>query len=254
MVSINPSNILVKVKRSDQKEKRDMIGGMCLNPNLVFLTQNLQYGVAVKIGDEIKGMISNIEEGHYILFHHAVEGSLQNTKKDQQELNSQYLFDDSDPEWRYYFVPKNFLYASWDGDKITTAPDYIFATMIESEQVIEDNGSIAVINNYKESRSDVEQKLQRLQQEVKAISRHVNDVAIRNTIMEKEAEMQKLTRMLNKKKIKQFSVNYVNNIIQSLMPNPKMAWYNLVGEAPTSIYFNGQNYHILLMKHIYCLL
>ncbi len=145
------------------------------------------------------------------------------------------------------------IYAVWDGEKIVTAPDFIFASIIEEEQSIED-GKMCIVKNYKESRGLVEQKLQDLQQQVKSLSRHLNEPAIKNKIIDLETEMQQLTAGLNKKRIKPFRIKWINNVINKIVPEmPSIAWYNLIGEAPTSISFNGEAYHILRMKHIYFL-
>lgn len=248
-VSINPNVAIIKLKREDQINHREKIGGMYLSQQHVFLKQNLQHGEVVLIGEYVKKLFTNIEVGDTLLFHHFIEGTMQDKNKLNQLLNSKFLVDDSDPVYRFYMVPKEQIYAVSSFGTIETVPSLIFGQMIESIQEEAMDGNMVVINNYKKERDLVDQKLEALKKEAMELSKYSKgNIEVIKKIQALEGEMASITNSLNRKVFKPFHISATNKEMPNFADN--LAWYSFVGEKPTTIDFEGNTFSILHCKHI----
>lgn len=245
--------VLVSVDREAQRLRREKIGALYSNPHHVFLKQNMQHGRIELVGEDVARQFPEAVVGATAIFHHCIEGSMQGTRQQHVELNERFIIIE-DETTRYYAVPFEYLYAV-DNGMIITSKDFVFGISIENDEreLTEESGFYSY-KNWKDRRSIVDQRLENLKQEALVMARSSGDkVQTYRRVQELEREMESITRTLNKKAFHPFEIKVSNKVVDRLCDGRAkdfLAFYSMIGEAPTSIEYNGIEYSVIRTRHI----
>lgn len=214
--------ILVKINKEDQKNRREKIGRLIFPPLYTKMRRELQYGEIVSVGYKVKKDFPHMEEGMTILFHHFVSGKEgENTDYGRYHIHTDEIYN-------YYLISGLCeegrdieYYGVWDGEKIIPHPTYIFLQKeqppekFSPEDILSQTtvtaAGILVFNNWKESREERTEKMEKLKSEIQNLSRGMAfDKNVAVVMQEKEQEMDRLAAENRKKQFLPYTVAYCN--------------------------------------------
>ncbi len=249
-----PHYLIVKVPKSEERDRRDKIGSIFVPPSFAFMTRNTQAGEIVAIGSKAGQEFPDAKPGHILIFHHFVQGS-------SAEPSEQLI--DSDNVYNYYFVCSddyngrfNQCYAIWDGEKIIPHMDFILLepekddSLSNLEEIAEKQtqkvGKLIIFKEWKESRQTIERKIESLKAEITSLNKTRMRPDVKKAIEEKEAQQMALSAKLHKKEYKPYSIAYANP--NSDLFNHKEVWCLNTATA-TIIEIFGKSYHVVNVKY-----
>jgi len=234
---IHPSYCIVKINKNDQNNKRSKIENLYTNTLMIFMKRNMQYGEVVMAGDIIKKKLNDNILGKNLIFSHIIEGTMQKNFD-----KSEYLFS-SDDLFHYYLVPEQFIYGyDYGNGHLIPMPDYVFASKMLDNNLKESNeaDNDFIICHYKENREITKQKLDDYKQEIISKSKSArNNFSLLKDLKSIEDEMIGINKTLNKKKILPF------------VCGDDLIYYLFIGDAPTTIEYNSNEYYILRKKYVH---
>lgn len=230
--------IVIKVPKKDEIEMREKIGEIYIHPTFVWMTRNTQNGIIVNVSPEAKRIFPEAKEGHILLTHHFVQGSML-----ESERTKRFLIHE-DEEFNYYNViakecngQNNQSYAIWDGINITPHKDYVF---FEKEMPYQSE------DNYMDAES-ITDKLSAIKAEIMSLTKTGLTQQVIQAIQSKESEQMRLSQNMHKKEYLQYKVAFSNpsqNITQGSIV------YALNIACNTEILFNGIEYRVVETRYI----
>lgn len=251
------SYVIIRLDREKQKQRREKIGRIIMPPTAVHMNHNLQQGEILLIGDVIKELLPEIEEGDRLIFHHSVEGywvparekSITIVTNDWRVYDNEYI----DPHI-YYAVRKDFIYGHIKPDgTIIVHPEMVLAIASpeeENNRNLKKVGALYIFNNYKEERQEVEKRLAELKREAET---HTDRAEI---IM---AEMERITKDLNKKRAGTFMPVFIGSRVlqyfNGRLDTTYVLWYEFLGSKGTvpqvtTIDIDGYIFYVLRSDYI----
>lgn len=241
MVKPTKPYFLVRINKQEQKERMEKTG-MFFNPSQVFMTRNMQHGEIVSIGENAAKAFPEAEIGQTLIFHHFVEGDIESRK-------DRLVFEDD--LFNYYVISAydqngnaTEVYGIWDGKKLIPHPEFIFLEKTPpvahdlpkddfiNQAMQQSKGGLFIFKEYKATREDNTQKLDRLKLEVRTLMKSTLTPQIKLTIEQKEKEMSDIGIEMNKRTYLPYTIAYANNILSK--------WFDMSVDSGDIIYCMNQ--------------
>lgn len=257
---------LVRVSKQKEKESKTKVGSILIPDNLTFMQFNTQCGEIVDIGEGAAKFFPEAKCGDILLMHHFCQAN------DENEARANHLIHD-DENYNYYVVSAyeyggkgNETYGVWDGEKIIPNKDYVFlevekppvndlpADELINQALKKTESSLLIFNEWKESREDKEAKQAELKLQVESLSKSGNDkLHIRQAILQKQWEMESLSREMNIKTYLPYTVAFANKSLsewfdRDIEPGEILGILNMA--CATKVNFNGVEYIVAHTKFI----
>lgn len=222
-----PSYFMVKIDKDAQRERRDKDGMWFNHPDHVFMQHEQQWGEIVAIGAEAAKDFPEAEIGHTLIFHHFVTG-----KGEMEEDGDNVFFIQEENGFRYYIVPATYIYATgdknlaygiWNGTEIIPHKDYIF---LEPEPELSDTTSVSengllTIDGWNESRQESGDKMAAMKRQVAELTKTSTVTSdLTEGIERKEAEMNAISKRINKKEYCTYEIAAANPTLKSKFSKP----------------------------------
>lgn len=230
-------NILIKVPKKEETERREKIGNLYIHPSFVWMTRNTQNGIVVSISPEAKKQFPEVKEGDILIVHHFV----QNTYAAKDNRNNFLVHEDID--YNYYSVTttmydgqNNQTYGLFDGEKIIPHKDYIF---LEKEMGEE--------NNIWNEPDYVHAKQQDIKNQIYSLTKTRLTPEIISAVHKLEKEQMELSTKLQKNEYLPYKIAYCN---PSLNLEKGSSIYSLNIASNTTIDFLGNSYRVVEKKFI----
>lgn len=260
--------ILIRINKSEQKDKKERLGAIILAPDHTFMQYNMQCGEIIGIGERAERAFPEAKVGFTAIFHHFVEG------ESDQEATENYLVD-SDETYNYYVITpcevpgKNVdIYGVWDGEKIIPHPSYIFLSPDPKLKVPDTpdeyinsaikktEGGIFVFSDWKETYEEKTSKMEKIKEQIKNLSINLNLPGVRETVFRLEEEMEVMSRELNKVTCSPYLIEYAPSIVSEWFDRKVDAGDQLFIKnifALTHVDFKDKKYRIASTKEIHAL-
>lgn len=208
-----PAYFLIRIPKNRQKERLEKMGNLYLHPNYVYLTRGMQYGQIVAIGEKAQMQLQEANCGDILLFHHFVES----------HEKSQCV--DSDEIYNYYVVTalshngqNNQTYGIWQNDTIIPHPEYLF---LEAEKPLDliqtpdeyiekalkaTESGIFLFKEWRIDRAALTSQMEEIKAQIESLSKTKMTAPVIKAIEEKEAEMNRISKIINSKKYQLYNL------------------------------------------------
>lgn len=188
MVAISP-NILVKVPKNIEVERREKEGHIYLHPSFVWMTKNTQSGIIESISPSAKEEFPESKEGEILIMHHFTQGT------HSEKSNRKTFLVHEDEEYNYYNVTtkewngqNTQSYGVWDGEKITPHKQYIFLKREEENT-----------EGWHETESETLERLANIKATIMSLTRTKLTPDIIREVQNREKEMYNINMGMQKK-------------------------------------------------------
>lgn len=235
-IKVISPNILIKVPKEEENNKREKIGDLFIHPSFVWMTRNTQNGIVVSISPEAKRQFPEVKENDILIVHHFV----QNTYAAKENRNSFLVHEDS--EFNYYSVTSkmhdgqnNQTYGLWNGIEIIPHKEYVFLEKETGE------------NNIWDEPDYVHQKQQDIKNQIYSLTKTRLTPEIISEVHKLEAEQMKLSTKLQKNEYLPYKIAYCN---PSLNLESGSTVFALNIAAQTEIDFMNKSYRVVEKKFI----
>lgn len=237
-----PPYFVVRIEKEQQKNKKEKIGSLYFPTQFTFMQRGLQNGEIVAIGSLAHKEFPQAKIGDTLIVHHFLEG-----KKDEKGYEKFLIHTDA--TYKYYVVTavdhngqKNMTYGVWDGEKITTHKEYILLekdrpvdTISIDEHIdkttIKSSGGLLIFKEWNTSRLQMEERMKELQNQVKELSKSTMTDSVKKGIEEKEAEMNKISQVINSKRYTPYTIAAFNPELHE--------WFDTEIEVGETIYMQN---------------
>lgn len=247
-----PDFVLIKISKQEQKDRKFKIGSLYIPEQLIYMTRNCQAGEIVEIGGAAQELFPDAKIGDALIVHHFLESE------------SKPYFIDSDNIYNYYTCPcmqtnMNLAYGYYNGETIIPHPDYVFLKVEkEDNQEMEiTKGGILTFKNWETTREENEMKLSRLKAEAQELAKtDPNRPDVKVAIEGREAEMNKISKTINTKKLLPFKIEYAHpslseNFGKQLQKDDVLYCANFA--CQTKMEFQQVEYIICKVEHVHFL-
>lgn len=243
--------IIVKVEKEVQVDSREKDGYFYTHSDHVFMQRERQYGEIISLGKEAQDIFPEAKVGHTLIFHHFVSGKdVEDKGNNRNHLYTDERFNYYAVTIKSYYGDRNMSYGIWDGEKIMPHPEYIFLQpqVLEPEQEIASNG-LTVIHK-EDTREEIGKKMKEIKSEIGELTKTHVSADLTTEIQNKEREMNKLSKITNKKELALYPVSYVSDKVKSFFTMP-FTFAGMVNVAcNTSILFNDTNFIVAPIKYL----
>jgi hypothetical protein len=255
-----PPYFLIRIKRADQKAKRESIGAIKLSPKETFMIYNVQYGEILSIGKRAAAYFPEAKVGHTLICHHFVQDT------DDTEARVNHLVH-QDSIYNYYVVTAyeipgkgNETFGVWDGHKIIPNKEYVF---LEPEKPAvkwgsndehinartkKTKGGLLVFKDWKEDKETLIERMGKLKAEISSLCKTgVSNPIVRQMITAKEKELDELVIKVNLVQFEPYTVVAAPKILSEMFGMrilPGKEIYILSNAAQMGIEVMGKNYRI----------
>lgn len=269
MPTLRPNSpyFLVRIAKKAAEERKEKIGDLFINPNGVAMTRNMQHGEIVGISQRAGQNFPEAKLGQTLIFHHFVEGM------DNHDASDNHLVD-SDESYFYYVVTpiafngkRNEVYGVWNGEAIIAHPDYVFLEADKKTEIADDtpdeflnkaiektSSGLIVFKEWKESREEKTARMTAIKAEIQELSsKNKMTPQLRNVILEKEEEMNKISMEINTKTYAPYKIAFAPAILNDWFSRKVKAGdilYMLNSACETYIEFKGTEYRVAETKYI----
>ena len=208
MLPFSP-NIIIKVPKKEEQEKREKIGNIYLHPSFVWMTRNTQCGVIVSISPDAQKEFPFAKVGDMLLCHHFVQAS-----HSIKENEKRFLVYEDDTYFYYNVTAKewngqnNQSYAIYDGEKIIPHKDYVFLEKPLPQAKLKVEG--IEIPDYKVTDEDIFAKLEIIKSDIMNLTKSRMTPDIKLAIQAKEREQSNLSKSIHEKKYLPYTLAYSN--------------------------------------------
>lgn len=259
-----PPYFLIRISRQEQAQKKQKLGSIIIPETETFMMYNLQCGEVIGIGQKAHEYFPEVEIGHTLLIHHFVQGANDNESREdhlvhQDEIYNYYVVTCYD-----YYRKGNETYGAWDGEKIIPNKDYIFLEIPTKKEpetpdeyinsaLQEHTSGLFTFSKWEESRETKAEKMKRLQEEIQWLSKSNPDKPhIRQGILEKEAELQRLSLDINSRSYQEYTIAAFNPELKIYLPGILIGGKILVLNiaAQTEIEFSNKKYIVAKASYI----
>lgn len=258
-----PAYFLISIPRAEQSERKSRIGKIFFHPNFVYMTRGMQCGQIIAIGDIAAKTMPTAKVGDTLLIHHFVES----TEK------VQCIYSD---EWFNYYVvtckshngQNNQTYAVFDGLKISPHPDYIFldceqprdkslpADEYVNSQLQKRTSGLFTFKEWSVNREEISKKIQEIKSQIDSLNKTRMNEDIRKVIIEREAEMNRLSSLMTKQRFQMYTIAAGNTSFYQevgdhygVYPKDGDIIYMLNIACETKIEFNKKEYIVAKTMH-----
>lgn len=260
-----PAYFLISIPRKEQHERRSRIGSIFLHPNFVYMTRGMQCGKIESIGSIAAEVMPEARLGDTLLVHHFVESYEKS------------FCVAADPDFYYYVVTcmshngqNNQTYAVFDGKRILPHPDYIFLETKKSAitpagvdeyldtQLQKKESGLLTFKNWTIDKEELVKQMSEIKAQIDSLTkpgmRMTDQVA--KVIKEKEAEMDAISKMLNKKRYDLYQIAEISPTFKAqveeefhcdIWPGDWIYMLNIACE--TKMEFNGTEYIVAKTQH-----
>lgn len=269
---INPDFFLVKIAKSEQVKRREKQGSLYIVVDEKDESRNTQAGEIVTIGKRAAEVFPQAKVGDTLLLHWMVESKQKNNCHWEDTEHKYYLATALESHGR----PCEAYGILRDGEIIPN-PEYIFlSTLSESSDmdlkslsqetgiivnrpVTTTKSGIIVFKEWKETRTDKEQKMKVIQAEIDSLTKTKMSPQLAVAIQRKEEELAIISNEINKQCILFYRAAALNpdfneEVYQSMghyiHPGEKVGMLN--SACQTTIEVNGIEYIVALAKHFHC--
>lgn len=242
--------IVVKVEKEVQVDSREKDGYFYTHSDHVFMQRERQYGEIISLGKEAQEIFPEAKVGHTLIFHHFVSG------KDVEDKgnNRNHLY--ADDRFNYYAVTiksyygdRNMSYGIWDGEKIIPHPEYIFLQPQVSEPEQEIINGLTVIHK-EDTREEIGKKMKEIKNEIGELTKTHVSSDLTSEIYSKEKEMNKLSKLTNKKELSLYPVSYVGDKVKSFFTKP-FTFAGMVNVAcNTTVVYDNKEYIVAPVNYL----
>ena len=255
-----PPYFLIRISRADQRAKREKVGVIHISPKETFMVYNVQYGEIIGVGKKAAEYFPEAKIGHTLICHHFV----QDTSDHEAKVNH---LVHQDKIYNYYVVTayevpgkKNETFGVWDGKKIIPNKDYVF---LEPEKpaitwetpddyinsaMQKTQSGLLIFNEWKDTKETKIQRMQKLKAEIGSLCKTgMNNPTARQMVVNKEAELEKLSADINTMRYEPYTVVAAPKILSEMFGIPIKAGkeiYILSDAAQMGIEVMGKNYRI----------
>lgn len=204
---------IVSIPRQEQADRKSKIGSIYLHPSFVYMTRGMQCGKIMAIGEIAHIALPEARLGDTLLFHHFVESS----EKVQCIA--------ADSEYYYYVVTckshngqNNQTYGVYNGHKIIPHSDYLFlATKQPTErslgadeylkdQLTKRDSGIFVFKDWTIDHEGTVKQIQEIKRQIDQLTKSRMTREIARAIETMEAEMNRLSKMLNQQRFELYTI------------------------------------------------
>ena len=190
-----------------------------LHPNFVYMTRGMQCGQVVAIGRIAGETFPQVRIGDTLLVHHFVESSEKTNCIAQDEY------------FNYYIVTcishngqNNQTYAVFDGSKIIPHPDYLFLETLQPRtssqtpeeyldaQLTMNDSGLLTFKQWTVDREGIVKQIQDIKRYIEELTKPGMQMTsqVAKVVEEKEAEMNHLSSLLNKKRFELYTIAAIN--------------------------------------------
>lgn len=260
---------LVRTERVKEKEAKTKIGSLYVSEVESLMQYTLAHAEIVDISEKAAQYFPEAKIGHQLLMHHFVLDVSEHEAKEehlvhQDEIHNYYVVSS-----REHNGKGTECYGVWDGEKIIPNKDFVFLQVektpvndLPAEEMINQalektTTGLFLFKEWKESRDDKEAKQASLKKEVEELTKSgTNKQHIQQAIRGKEAELELLSKDINRQMYKPYTVAYANKELSEwfgtdILEGDRLAVLNFA--AQTTIKFMGQEYIVCQAKYIACL-
>lgn len=196
-------NIIVKVSKEEEKNRREMEDGIYLHPNYVWLTRNTQHGIIEAISDEAKKQLPEAEIGDTLLFHHFVQRSNASNSDNDKFLATE------DEENKFYNVTAK----ECNGEDVYAYGIYRNGEIIPHKQYVFLEKEIENKDGWYQTEEQVAEKIKALQSQVSNLCKTRGSSEISEKIMKLETEMMYLNLSLRGKEYLPYKIAFANKAL-----------------------------------------
>lgn len=255
-----PPYFLIRIKRADQKAKREKVGIIHISPKETFMVYNVQHGEIIGVGNKAAEYFPEAKIGYTLICHHFVQDASDHEAKVDHLVHQ-------DETYNYYVVTayevpgkKNETFGVWDGEKIIPNKDYVF---LEPEKpaitwetpddyinsaMQKTQSGLLIFNEWKDTKETKIQRMQKLKAEIGSLCKTgMSNPTARQMVVNKEAELEKLSADINTVKFEPFTVVAAPDRLSrgfGFKINPGRVIYIMSDAAQMGIEVMGKNYRI----------
>jgi DNA-binding transcriptional regulator YiaG len=242
-------NIIIKVPKQEESQKREKIGAIYLHPAFVWMTRNTQYGIIHSISPEAQKNFPTAKVGQLLICHHFVQAS-----HSLKESEKRFLVHEDETYFYYTVTTKewngqnNQSYGVFDGENIIPHKDYVF---LEKELPVL-NYKKEVLNGieipeFHQTTDEIYAKLEEIKAEIMNLTKTKMSPEIRSAIIVKEKEQSAMTKKLHEKKYLPYTIAFANKKLG--ISNNQIALCLNIGCA-TVVEFQEKEYRICPSKYV----
>ncbi len=249
------NHLIIRIHKAEQSQRKEKMGSIYLHANYIWMTRNCQSGEIVSAHPGLFDVFPQARIGATAIIHHFVESVKE----------KHFLYEDAD--YNYYTMPftqvpgkANALYGVYLDGVLTPHPDYIFLESkkaLQSKLSISEGGGLFVVTENL-SRSDIEEKMVSLTQQIQNRAKAKMNDDRRKEILKRESEIDRLSQKINSRYIDYYTVASINPITNNnirsafgfgINPGERVCCSNFA--CLTEVEFNDKLYIMGLTKYLH---
>lgn len=213
MIRPMPAYFVISIPKKEQADRKARIGSIFLHPSFVYMTRGMQCGQIVAIGERAGQALPEARLGDTLLVHHFVES---------YEKTNCIAVD----EYFYYYVvtamshngQNNQTYGVFDGRKIIPHSDYLFLETKQpvdrsltpeeylEEELQQQKSGLFTFKEWKIDIESIRKQIAEIKGFIDSLTKTRMNPEIAKVIKEKEAEMDRLSKMLQQQRFELYTI------------------------------------------------